>query len=923
MRIFRSTILLYLFFFGLCVCAQSNLKTKYDSIISSEINNANKLKLVEALLNENGTQNLSDLANVYYDFSKWNFNRNKDEGKAKYYAKKEFELRTTKLQDDKQPIQRNLYNLGLMYRYSKPPDYDNAIAYFDTLISISKGDEIRLGNAYRVRGDIYDALGDFQRALENYSYSENIFKSKNRPDLQLKALINVSGTYVSLNDQDFLASFMENKAKIEALNNTTLSVKQAAILQLNTGAIYNTTSNYQKAYEPINTALPLFESIGDSVNICKSLSLIGVVQNKDQLFSEAAKSFSAAKKFANGNKLLESYIANNQGDMYLGAKDYEQALKHYHAAILLVLGDESLKSSLRLPVFEDIGISPFKKRIFAYLNDLANCWLEYYSHTGDRDHLIQAENTISLADQAVDALFFESREEISKLSWREKASQLYIKGVSVAFQLRKPETALYFMEKNKGLLLLENINNVKARQDAKIPMATVEKEHKLLNAIKALQLSLDKNDLKVRTAKQRDSLKDEIFSLKRSYSKFIDSLETSYPSYVKFKKELEIESVESIRRGLSANDLVIAYALGDSLGYALLLTKDKLELKELSIPVYDLNTEVEAFRNYLLKPFVTENEAKQFQLASTQLFELLFPFDHILETMEKARLIIIPDGTLQSIPFEVLTYSNELNLSNAYVLSNCEVLYKYSLSVGSRINLLLPTKGNSSAGFLLTQFNNDYENTLSNSQNEMDAIEPFFGEQIFSDKMASKKTFLEQFDQNSRIHISTHGGIGESGPWLAFYDERLLLDELYFLKNQKELVVLSACKTSVGEFKKGEGTFSLTRGFIKAGAKSVLSTLWDVNEKSSFEIISSFYKNMEKGDYKSEALREAKLSYLQRHQNTSQASPYYWSGLTITGDNEPIETRSNSNVRLVLLLLLCLALLAGFMFFRRNKTKTN
>ena len=676
MRIFRSTVLLYLLFFGLCVCAQPSLKAKYDSIISSEIDNASKQSLVEALLSGSDTQNLSELANVYYDFSKWNFNRNKDEKLAKFYAKKEFRLRTTRLQQETDPIQRNLYNLGLMYRYSKPPDYDNAIAYFDTLISISKGDEIRLGNAYRVRGDIYDALGDFQRALENYSFSENIFKVRDRPDLQLKALINVSGTYAYLSDPDYVDSFMENKKKIEALPNMTMSNKQVAMLQLNTGAILNTTPNFQRAYEPAKKALSLFEKIDDSVNIFKSLSLIGVLQNKDELFDEAAKTFISAMKFTNGNRLLESSIANNQGDTYLGAGDYQRALSHYSSAIQLVLGDENKEASRSLPSFEDIGISPNKKRIFAYLNDLANCWLKYYRITGDKNHLIQAENTISLADQTVDALFFESREEISKLSWREKASQLYIKGVSVAFELEKPESALYFMEKNKGLLLLENINNVKARQDAKIPMATVEREHKLLNTIKARQLSLDKNDSRSGTMQQRDSLKDEIFSLKRSYRKFIDSLETSYPSYVKYKKELEIESVESIRLGLSENDLVIAYALGDSLGYALLLTKDTLELKELSTSVFDLNTEVNAFRNHLLKPFVTEEEAKQFQLASTQLFEHLFPFEGIAGKMKDARLIIIPDGSLQSIPFEALTYTNELNLSNAYVLSNCEVLYK-------------------------------------------------------------------------------------------------------------------------------------------------------------------------------------------------------------------------------------------------------
>ncbi|MBL4662755.1 MAG: tetratricopeptide repeat protein, partial [Flavobacteriaceae bacterium] len=614
MPISRNTLLLYLVFLGFCVHAQDHLKAKYDSIISSEKDNVTKQKLVETLLHKSEVDNLSELANVYYDFSKWNFNKIKDQKRAKYYAKKEFVLRTIHLAEDKDPIQRNLYNLGLMYRYSRPPDYDNAIAYFDTLISVSEGNEIRLGNAYRVRGDIYDALGDFQRALENYSYSENIFKVINRQDLQLKALINVSGTYVNLSNRDYLDSFMENKKKIESLQKITMSNKQVAMLQLNTGAMFNTTSNFQRAYEPTKKALSLFEDVGDSVNIFKSLSLLGVLQNKDKLYSDAAKTFASALIFANGNRLLESSTANNQGDMHLAAGNYQEALSRYHDAIMLVLGDENPQSSLRLPVFEDISISPFKKQIFAYLNDLANCWLDYYKNTGNKGFLFEAEKIISLADQVVDALFFESREELSKLSWREKASQLYIKGVSVSFQLKKPEAALYFMEKNKGLLLLENINNVKARQDAKIPMATVEKEQKLLSSIKELQLFLAKSEKGYDESSERDRIKNQIFSLKRSYRMLIDSLETTYPSYVKYKKELEIESVESIQQKLSNNEQVVSYALGDSLGYVLLLTKNKLELKELSIPVFELNAEVDVFRNHLLKPFMTSGDALGFQL---------------------------------------------------------------------------------------------------------------------------------------------------------------------------------------------------------------------------------------------------------------------------------------------------------------------
>ena len=68
---------------------------------------------------------------------------------------------------------------------------------------------------------------------------------------------------------------------------------------------------------------------------------------------------------------------------------------------------------------------------------------------------------------------------------------------------------------------------------------------------------------------------------------------------------------------------------------------------------------------------------------------------------------------------------------------------------------------------------------------------------------------------------------------------------LYFLKNQKDLVVLNACKTLSGEFQKGEGVFNLMRGFTNAGAKSVVGSLWDINEKASLEITTQFYSNLQ------------------------------------------------------------------------------
>ncbi len=138
------------------------------------------------------------------------------------------------------------------------------------------------------------------------------------------------------------------------------------------------------------------------------------------------------------------------------------------------------------------------------------------------------------------------------------------------------------------------------------------------------------------------------------------------------------------------------------------------------------------------------------------------------------------------------------------------------------------------------------------------------------------------------------------------------------LKKEKELVVLSACKTSVGKYKKGEGLFNLTRGFINTGSKSVLSTLWNVNEKSSSEIMALFYKNFSEGIRKSIALKNAKTTYIKEHINTSESTPYYWSSFTLTGNNNAIKVASRTP-KLFKLSFLILSVVI-ILFFVRNYT---
>jgi CHAT domain-containing protein/Tfp pilus assembly protein PilF len=145
------------------------------------------------------------------------------------------------------------------------------------------------------------------------------------------------------------------------------------------------------------------------------------------------------------------------------------------------------------------------------------------------------------------------------------------------------------------------------------------------------------------------------------------------------------------------------------------------------------------------------------------------------------------------------------------------------------------------------------------------------------------------------IHFATHGVLDErhpelSGIVLSMFDEHgapqngfLRLQDIYHMKLAAELVVLSACRTGIGEDVSGEGLIGLTRGFISAGAARVVASLWNVEDKATAELMKRFYRHMLQD--KMTAAAALRLAQLELMQTSDQwSAPYYWAGFVIQGD---------------------------------------
>lgn len=167
------------------------------------------------------------------------------------------------------------------------------------------------------------------------------------------------------------------------------------------------------------------------------------------------------------------------------------------------------------------------------------------------------------------------------------------------------------------------------------------------------------------------------------------------------------------------------------------------------------------------------------------------------------------------------------------------------------------------------------------------------GSLSFSGMKANRQRFLDYVGNARIVHLSSHGMVNTESPNLSFVafsqmgnnlelEELLYFNDLSALPLAAELAVLSACETNLGKYVAGENVLSLASAFTAAGARSTLTTLWAVSDEATKDLMVAFYRAVAEGKTRSEALAEAQASH---RANPDFAHPYYWSAMTLYGDD--------------------------------------
>ncbi len=359
------------------------------------------------------------------------------------------------------------------------------------------------------------------------------------------------------------------------------------------------------------------------------------------------------------------------------------------------------------------------------------------------------------------------------------------------------------------------------------------------------------------------------------------------------------------------NTVVFEYSVGDSSSCLWVITRSDHQIFKLPRRKI-LQEQIETLRFSLLDP--QQGISDFFTNAGSILYEeLIKPAESFLS--KKSKLIIIPDGVLNYLPFEVLLTENKKTTADISYSDLPFLVKKYPVSYGQSASVLKTiisnpeeeAKQKAVGKRLLAMGDPLYEDTLFNARIKYPRLE-FTGKEIeniasyfsagSSEIYLRDKATEENFKRNSAlnefnyIHFATHGLIDETKPDLSSLvltsgrnsgeDGFLQAAEIFGLKLNADLVVLSACQTGLGKLIRGEGMVGLTRAFMYAGTPSVLVSLWSVSDMSTAALMGEFYKNLIKNNLsRTDALRKAQLSMIS---DEKYAHPFYWAPFVLIGD---------------------------------------
>jgi len=789
---------------------------------------------------------------------------------------------------------------------------------------------------FKLLTDGYKEIGEFEKSIQ---FAKKAIRIKTEKELIRKVLIIYADALIETKDSTNIQDGIKSLDSLEIIYFKNSDSFNLSRVKNRLGNAFNYLNQPDKSIKFYKEALELQEEDALKAILCGNIATAFTDQNSFNFALEYLNRALRLNKDYFGSRFNYMYASNyeNFGDYYIKQNLIDSSLISYQKALINLTNNFRNENIFQNPCPKD-------KNLFIYstpdmirvLHLKARAAFQYYKHSDSLKYLNLANQTYQTTFDFHDKLQKEISTENSRLFQAKNIMHYLENALKVAFELEQNgqdigEAAFRFMEKNKATVLLQSMNEAYALQFANLPKSLIEQEKDIKIAISFQQKQLNE------IVESGDSAKivqfeNVLFEEKQQYNQLIDNLENNYPSYYRLKYEQNETELADIQNQLNQKKAILEYFVGDSSIYALTIQKNKSHLYQFLKP-QNWNLIMNDFLSTIDAEEVIKNDEYNAELYQKFLKNASTLFNFLLEQPLKdlgeniTHLQIIPDGELSYIPFGLLLTNTKSKDTGDYrnlhyLLKEKTISYAYSAA------LLLENKTGSEENYTYNYagFAPDYKNSkyqsLSNTNQSVQNISKSFKGISYINNEATKINFKENADQFKIFQLAMHGIVDDDEPLnskLIFTNDSLEAYELYNMEILAELGVLSACETGIGKEAKGEGIMSLSRAFTYAGCNSLVMSLWSIEDGSTAKIVENFFHHLKKGKTKDEALRQAKLDFLQ-HTKTEFTHPIYWAGLVQSGNTSSIDFGNcNFWYWLILVIVILLLLTKWFHIKRKNR----
>jgi CHAT domain-containing protein/Tfp pilus assembly protein PilF len=873
------------------------------------------LKVKQEVLTENDPQ----LASLYLNMGRF-YQIVRNDPKAIEYMKMAERITISQSQTNSITAGSLYLNMGVFYIYTG--DYEKAQSYFNKSLEIitskAPGNLENLLTIYLNMGFIAEKKGDYNTSKDYYLKGLSIGDKLQNSVKVLRGLANVSYKLKDIKSADAYYKAALNKS-IEMYGDEHA---ETALTYLRYGDFLSATGN-NKALVYLNMSLDLYKKAFGPVNIDVSTAYY--------------------------------YIGSN----YYRAKNYSKAVSFFQLS--LISGFPGFTSDnifdnpeITVNNLNDNLLNPITAKATALL-------LMYKTDTTKVDLLKSSASSFALSVKMIEMLRSTYQEEDSKLFILDKEKNTFTNAVLTHVKLYNrtlSEEALNhaftLSEKGKSAVLLSHLRDKEAKNVGRIPPELLSQDASLKSELFFYNKQI--HDQKLLNKPDEEKIKlwnSRIFDLSRKQDELIKSIEKDYPAYYNLKYDNSVIPIDEVQKKLPTNQAIIEYTLTDSILCAFAVTADKKQLFTSPIDSSFFNNlrilrqqlTGKEFNNYSSADFTI------FAKASYELYRtLLLPLAPVLKGKD---LIIIPDGELGYLSFDVLLTSMPENSKPSYkklpyLIKESAISYAPSATTFFDELSLKKLKNN---GRILA-YSPDYSNKnkvlaekdelgksfrstltdLTNAKDEIISLNKYFKVKSYIGEKATETSFKKNAVNYKVLHLAMHTIINNENPLyskLIFFksdkdsleDGMLNASELINMELHAEMAVLSACNTGSGKMRKGEGIMSLARDFFYAGVPGIIMTSWAVEDRSGTKLMDYFYQFIAQGKSRHEALRLAKIEYLDNCDKLT-AHPHYWAAYMNVGDISPIDGFGKKNNAIPIFSAVAAILVISIFLFIRSRRKS-